>query len=123
MDNIQSILDDIRVDEVPSSTVTTWMINLLDGVIEVAILIALYFLLPRESMYSLLSLNPAMKYIFTLIVIFAYRLICLLTLGRTISMVICGTKYLNGNLLPLTTKEKFSAVFLTRGAAIKSYKA
>ncbi len=122
MENRDSILDDIKVEEVPCPDLQTWMINLIDGVFVVVILVALYFLIPREAMNRLFAISALVKYILTLFIIFAYRLICILMFGRTLGMVIGRSKYLNSKLLPLTKKEKLTAVFLTIASAIKNYK-
>ena len=122
MEHKDSILEDIITEEVEAPYIQRLMINITNWLIEVGILIAIYLLLPKEFLYQLIALNPFMKYVIACIVIFAFRLICILLAGRTIGMILFRSKYLNNNLLPLSPKERLTAAFLTKPAGIRNYK-
>jgi uncharacterized RDD family membrane protein YckC len=62
-------------------------------------------------------------YIIVFVIMFSYRMVCLLVFNRTAGMMICRIKYLNDQLKPLSSKEKLVAVFAIRTARIKYYKA
>jgi len=123
MEERNSILEDIKMEEIEVSYFQRLITTLFDIVIEIGIIVAFYFLFPREPILKLLEVNSNMKYIITLIIIFAYRSICILLFEKTISMIICKVKYLNSNLQPLTSKERLIAVFLAKTSNIKYYKA
>ena len=123
MEEKQSILEDIQAEETEAPYFQKFLTNLTDGLIEVAFIVAFYLLIPQETILSLYDISPYMRYAIVLPFIFGYRVICLLPFGKTIGMLICRTKYLNSKLLPLTTKEKLIAVFVTKTSGIKYYKA
>lgn len=118
----ESILEDIKAEEIEVPYFQRLLINVVDAAIEIVILIGLYFLLPKEILNEIFAVSSLMKYAVTFIVLIAYRMICILLIGKTIGMIICKSKYLNSNLLPLTSKERITAVFLTRTSGIKNYR-
>jgi uncharacterized RDD family membrane protein YckC len=123
MEDKESIFSDLETTEVESSYLQRVLINLIDWVIEILLLVSIYFFIPKEVILNLLTINPYSKYIIVLVVLLSYRLICILLFSKTIGMMICKVKYLNAGLQPLSSKEKMIAVFATRTAAIRYYKA
>ena len=122
MEEKDSILDDFKTEAVEASTSQRVITTLVDLVIEVSILVSFYFLFPRDLLLELLELNSFMRYILALVIILSYRLVCILISGRTIGMIMCGVKYLNRELQPLTLKERLVAVIASRNSNIKYYK-
>ena len=122
MEEKDSILEDIKVEEVEAPYIQRMFINIIDGIMGVVIMVAIYFLLPNELITKLFAITPFIRYFIILIVVFSYRLICILLMGKTIGMIICRSKYLNNNLLPLSQKERLIAVFAAKQSGIKYYK-
>jgi uncharacterized RDD family membrane protein YckC len=123
MEEKDSILENIKTEEVEVTYPQRFLTNIIDGVIEVAMMVALYFLVPGEFIFSLLEISAGTKYVVAFIIIFAYRLICILLSGKTIGMFICRSKYLNSKLLPLSLKERLISVFVTKPMGIRYFKA
>jgi hypothetical protein len=122
MEQNDSILDDIKIDAVEVPYFQRLAITVLDIAFEIGLMVAFYFLFPRDMMFKLLDANSYMKYVVTLFIIFFYRFCCILLFGKTIAMAICGVKYLNNNFQPLTTQERLTAVIRTKTSNIKFYK-
>jgi hypothetical protein len=124
MEDKDSILDEIKAEETEAPYLQRLLTTVIDIAIEVSLIIAFfYFLLPRKFIAELFSINQYMNYVFAFIIIFSYRLVFIFLIGRTVGMILCRTKYLNKNLLPLSPKERFVSVFVTRTSGIKYYKA
>lgn len=121
MEEKESIFEDIKGEEIQVSSLHAVTANLIDWGIEVFIIIAFYFFFPRQILINLFEINSYIKYIIVLFLIFFYRLITILAFGKTIGMMVARIKYLNGDLLPLTQKEKSIAIFATRTASIRYY--
>jgi len=122
MEQQESLLEDIKADEVEASYTQRLFTNIMDWIIEIVLIVGFYFFSPRKFIAQLFEINYLMKYIIAFSILFGYRLISILLTGKTIGMNISRVKYLNGDLLPLTTKEKLVAVFTTRTKEIKYYK-
>ena len=122
MEDKDTIFSDINVTEIETSYFQRLFTNLIDVVISILFLIAIYKLMPREMLLSIIRDNTFIKYIFIISVMSLYRMICLLFFSKTIGMLICKVKYLNGDLQPLSTKEKMIAVFAIRTSRLKYYK-
>lgn len=122
MEDQVSILEDIKGEEVEAPYFQRLLTNLFDWIIEVALMIAIYLLLPKEIIYKVFTVGPYMRYVFVFIVVLGYRLFCLFLLGKTIGMLICRSKYLNGQLQELSLKEKLTAVLVPKIFDIKYYK-
>jgi uncharacterized RDD family membrane protein YckC len=122
MEERDSILEDFKTEAVEASSSQKVITTLIDLVIEVGILVAFYFLFPRDILLQLLELNSFMRYITALVIILSYRLICILLAGKTIGMIICNVKYLTADQQPLSLKERLVAVIANRTANIKYYK-
>jgi hypothetical protein len=122
MEQNDSILSDIQIDEVEAPYFQRLVATVLDIVFEVGLMVAFYFLIPRDIMFQLLNIGSYMKFVVTLFIIFFYRLSCILLFGKTIGMAICGVKYLNTNFQPLTTQERLIAVIRTKTSNIRFYK-
>ena len=122
MEEKDSILGDIKAEEVEAPYLLRLITTLLDVIIEISIIVAFYFLFPRELILKLLNANSYMKYVIALSIVLIYRLICILLLGKTIGMIISRVKYLNSNLQQLSSKERLIAIFATKTSNIKYYK-
>ena len=122
MEEKDSILGDIKTEEVEAPYFQGIITTLLDVIIEISIIVAFYFFFPKELILKLFDANSYMKYVIALIIVFTYRLICILLFGKTIGMIISRVKYLNSNLQPLSPKEKLIAIFATKTSRIKYYK-
>jgi uncharacterized RDD family membrane protein YckC len=122
MEESNSILDDIKIEEIEAPYFQRLITTLFDILIEISMMVAFYVIF-KEPILKLLEVNSYMRYIITLIIIFAYRLVCILLFGKTIGMIISKVKYLNNNLQPLSSKERLIAVFATKTSNIKYYKA
>jgi uncharacterized RDD family membrane protein YckC len=123
MEEKNSILEDFKTEAIEASTTQKAITTIVDLVIEVGILVSFYFLFPRDILLELLELNSFMRYILALVIILSYRFICILLAGKTIGMIICGVRYLNRDLQPLSLKERLVAVIASRNSNIKYYKA
>ena len=122
MEENNSILDDIKIEEIEAPYFQRLITTLFDIIIEISIMVAFYFIF-KEPILKLLEVNSYMRYIITLIIIFAYRLVCILLFEKTIGMIISKVKYLNNDFQPLSSKERLIAVFATKTSNIKYYKA
>lgn len=122
MDNQESYLEDIEPKEAEAGLFQRIFTNLFDWVIEVLIMIIVYFLLPKDWLSMLLDKSPFGIYVMVFILMFSYRLFSLIFFGKTLGMMICRVKYLNADLEPLTSKQKLIAVFATRTQKIRYYK-
>jgi hypothetical protein len=123
MENNDTISSDLEPTEVAPAYWQRVVANVIDWVIEVGLMVMIYFLLPQAVWYNILQESTFARYFVFLGVIFLYRCICLLLLNRTIGMAACRIKYLNGDLQPLSLKEKCIAIFAVRTPKIKYYKA
>jgi hypothetical protein len=123
MEDKDSILDEIKAEETEVPYLQRLLTTVIDVAIELSLIIAFYFLLPRKFIAELFAINQYMKYVIAFIIIFSYRLVFIFLIGRTVGMILCRTKYLNKNLLPLLLKERLLSVFVTRTSGIKYYKA
>lgn len=122
MEQNESILEDINVAETEAPYGQRFLANLLDWIIEIAIMVGFYFLMPRDFITNLFTETPFMKYVVAIVLMLSYRFVCILATGRTIGMAICKIKYLNSNQEPLSATEKLTAVTI-KTAGIKYYKA
>lgn len=122
MEQNDSILDDLNLSAVEAPYLQRLAVTLVDLLFEIALMVAVYFLFPAQVMYKLLDANSYMKYVVTLFIIFSYRFSCILLFGKTVGMVICGVRYLNNNLHPLTVQQRLMAVISARASNIKFYK-
>ncbi len=123
MDNNETIFSDLETNEVEPPYWQRLVANIIDAIIEIGLMVTIYFLMPADVWYSLLQERTFARYLIFFGVLFLYRLICILSIGRTIGMAICRIKYLNADLQPLSMKEKWIAVFAVRTPKIKYYKA
>ncbi len=123
MEEKDTILDDVKTEEVEAPYIQRLIATIIDVLIEISIILAFYYLFPKDIILKLLGANSFMKYIIALIIVFAYRMICILLSGMTIGMKISRVKYLNSNLQQLSSKERLIAVFATKTSNIKYYKA
>lgn len=123
MEEKDTILDNIKTEEVEAPYIQRLIATIIDLLIEISIIIAFYYLFPKDILLKLLGTNSFMKYIIALIIVFSYRMICILLYGMTIGMKISRVKYLNSNLQQLSSKERLIAVFATKTSNIKYYKA
>ena len=122
MEQNDSILDDLNLSAGEAPYLQRLAVTLVDLLFEIALMVAVYFLLPAQVMYKLLDANSYMKYVVTLFIIFVYRFSCILLFGKTMGMAICGVKYLDNNFQPLTMQQRLMAVITTRTSNIKFYK-
>lgn len=122
MNKTDSILDAADVQETECSFTQRFFTILIDIAIEISLVFAVYLLAPREFIRQLIIHESPLRFMITLGIIFTYRFACIFLMEKTIGMRICKIKYLNHNLQPLTTKEKFIAVFRSRTDKIRFYK-
>jgi uncharacterized RDD family membrane protein YckC len=122
MEEMNSILEDINAEEVEASLGQRSLAIILDIILEVSLIVAFYFLAPREKVLQILDIHPYMTYVLAFIIIFSYRVICISIFGRTIGMMICNLKYLNNNLQALSSKQKLIAIIASRTSGIRFYK-
>ena len=122
MESQESIFNDIASQETAASFFHRLIANLIDVVIELGSMIALYILLPAEIRWVLITTNGVYTYLVFFIWITLYRFIMLSIYKRTIGMIICKVKYLNSSLQPLTRREKITATFALRTNKIKVFK-
>jgi len=118
----KSFLENMGVGEVEIPHTHRILASIIDWVIEIIGIIAFYFLVPRNFVSQLSESIPYLKYIIAFLIIFGYRLICILSFDKTVGMKIFRIKYLNDNLLSLTPKEKLIAAFAAKTKKIKYYK-
>lgn len=122
MEDTGSILEEFYTKEAEATYIERIASILLDLVFEITTMIALYFLVPRTLLINLFGINPYMRYLIALAIVFVYRTTCILLLGKTIGMLLCRVKYLNHKLQPLSQNEKLIAIFATRTSKVKFYK-
>ena len=123
MNDQDSILSDIQPAEVEGSYFQRVVTNLVDWGIDVLLIVALFLLIPKQTITNIIAINSFSTYIIVFVLMIVYRLICLLVFGKTIGMMLSRLKYLNADLQPLTGKQKLIAVFVVRNSAIRYYKA
>ncbi len=117
-----TIFSDIEDPEVEGTYFQKLFTSLIDTVINLVPIVLIYKFLPQEVSINLIRKSSLNTYIFIILLIALYRLVLLLIFDKTIGMMICRLKYLNGKRQPLTIKEKFIAVFAIRTAKIRYYK-
>lgn len=122
MDNNETIFSDLETHEVEPPYWLRVVANIIDAIIEIGLMVFIYLLMPYELWYNLMQEKRFARYLIFFSVLFLYRLICILSLGRTIGMLLCRIKYLNADLQPLSAKEKWIAVFAVRTPKVKYYK-
>ena len=123
MEQNESILEDISTAETEAPYGQRLLTNIIDWIIEILIIVAFYVCMPRDFLIDLFAGKPVMKYAVAFIIIFGYRLLCILAAGKTIGMAVCKTKYLNSHQQPLSAAQKLTAVVAIKTAGIKYYKA
>lgn len=121
MQNDESILEDIKEPVIRASYGQNYIANLVDTVIELAILFALYFLLPRYLIDSLSGTSVILYVFIPFVVTILYRCLIILLTGKTIGMKIARTRFLNRDLQPLDTREKLIISSLFWKAGIKTF--
>jgi hypothetical protein len=89
MDNNDTIFSDLEPTEVAPAHWQRVVANISDAVIEIGLMVMIYFLLPDEIWYDLMQEKTFARYFIFFGVLFLYRLICLLLMGRTIGMAAC----------------------------------
>lgn len=122
MENQDTIFSDITPKEIEAGMLQGFFTRLFDFAIDILVLVALYLLLPMDTILYLLSLSPV---VYPLIIIAgstAYRLIFLLSFNKTVGMMLCRVKLLNKDLQSLSPKEKFLSIFRSRFSSIRYYK-
>lgn len=120
MDDKDSILSDILEQPVESNYFQRLFYGIIDTVVYIVFMVLIIKFLPVEVTSRLVG--GFKTYVTVIIIMVGYRTICLLTLGRTLGMILCKLKYLNDKHKPLSLKEKFVAVLAFRTSSIKNYK-
>jgi hypothetical protein len=123
METQQNLLTDVEPQETLSTTPQRIFTNIIDYVLEIAVLAVIYIFMPDEMRLLMSKYKPYATYLLVFLVFTAYRMITIVLLQRTIGMILCRTKYLNENLAPLMFGEKMIATFAVRTKNIKIYKA
>lgn len=123
MEEKDSILSDLETGETACSNVQRVSANILDWLIEMLMIIAIFVLMAKGIIPDIAKAGGYVTYLIVFVIMFLYRLVCLLIFNRTAGMMICRIKYLNNDLQPLSPQEKLVAVFAVRTARIRYYKA
>jgi uncharacterized RDD family membrane protein YckC len=123
MEEKDSIFTDLETGETESSNAQRVFANILDWLIEMVLIISASVLMAKGIIPNLGKGGAYVTYIVIFVIMFSYRLVCLLVFNRTAGMMICRIKYLNNDLQPLSSKQKLIAVFAVRTARIRYYKA
>jgi uncharacterized RDD family membrane protein YckC len=122
MENTDSILSDIQNSETEASYFQRLLASLIDFAVEIFIVFSIYIIIPKEIILGLIGSNTYTSYILIFFILFLYRFICIILFQKTIGMMLCRLKYLNGDLQPLSIKQKLIAVFIPRTQSVKYYK-
>lgn len=122
MENTDSILSDIQNSEIEASYFQRLLASLIDFAVEIFIVFLIYITIPKEIILRLIGSNTYTSYFLIFFILFLYRFICIIIFQKTIGMMLFRLKYLNGNLEPLSIKQKLIAVFIPRTQSIKYYK-
>lgn len=122
MENTDSILSDIQNSETEASYFQRILASLIDFAVEIFIVLLIYITIPKEIILRLIGSNAYTSYFLIFFILFLYRFICIIIFQKTIGMMLFRLKYLNGNLEPLSIKQKLIAVFIPRTQSIKYYK-
>lgn len=123
MEEKDSIFTDLEPSETESSSGQRVLTNIIDWLIEMAMIVTVFVLMAKGIVPHIDNGAAYITYIIVFVIMFLYRLVCLLIFNRTAGMMICRIKYLNSELQPLSSKEKLIAVFAVRTARIRYYKA
>lgn len=121
MGSTDSILSDLQPREEEANYGIRVMANLIDLVMEIILLISVYFLAKKANI-ELFRSNSLMVYVFVIAITIFYRIICMLLFEKTIGMMILKTKYLNVKLEPLSGSEKLIAAIVVRTSGIKIFR-
>ncbi|WP_414672816.1 RDD family protein [Lacibacter sp.] len=122
MENTDSILSDIQNSEIEASYFQRLLASLIDFAVEIFIVFLVYITIPKEIILRLIGSTAYTSYFLIFFILFLYRFICIIIFQKTIGMMLFRLKYLNGNLEPLSIKQKLIAVFIPRTQSIKYYK-
>jgi hypothetical protein len=123
METNNSIFENLKTEETETPYLQRLVINLIDWIIEVSFFIGFIYLFPKDFIANLLSLGPYMKYVLAFAFIMVYRLICVLSSGKTVGMMVCKSKYLDSKQQPLSSIQRLSAAFAPKVFGIKYFKA
>lgn len=116
------LFSEINSDETEVTLLQGFLTRLIDFAIDILILLLIYKFIPRDIFVSLIRASSFSIVIIAIIVSVVNRFFFLLLFNKTIGMMICNVKYLNGKLQPLSIKEKIVSLFRTRFSSIKYYK-
>ncbi|QNA44924.1 RDD family protein [Lacibacter sediminis] len=122
MENTDSIFSDIQNSETEASYFQRLLASLIDFAVEIFIVFSIYIIIPKEIILGLIGSNTYTSYFLIFFILFLYRFICIIIFQKTIGMMLCRLKYLNGDLEPLSIKQKLIAVFIPRTQSVKYYK-
>lgn len=122
MEEANSILDELDEPKPEASGLQRIMANVIDMIVEVAIIVCFYLFTPPQIIQSLLNLGNAAWYIFIFALLMGYRTLFILLSGKTVGMRVVKIIFLNNELQPLTTKEKLFASFIPKVKNIRLYK-
>jgi uncharacterized RDD family membrane protein YckC len=122
MENKDSIFSDLNSDETEVTPIQGFLTRLIDFGVDILILFILYKLMPRHVFLSITRGNSFMTLLFVIVVFTVSRFLLLIIFSKTIGMMICRVKFLNGHLQPLSTSEKLLSLFRSRFSKIKYYK-
>lgn len=119
---MENILSDIEPEEIPASQGQRYVSNLIDGITNIAIFVAAFFLVPDEFLLKFANTNIVYRMLLLVAVSFCFRYISILLFGKSLGMLLAGLKYLNKDLQPLTASQKLIAAFLNKMNGINYYK-
>jgi uncharacterized RDD family membrane protein YckC len=122
MENNDTIFSDINSDETEAATAQIFLSRLIDFVADVSILVLLFKFIPSEIYQSVAGKNSYFIFILVIVVSILSRFLFLIFFSKTLGMIICRIKYLNGSFQPLSTKEKLKSLFRTRFSPVRYYK-
>ena len=96
--------------------------NLIDFIIEVVLVLGIYIIAPREIILKLLNAESYLRFLIVFLFFIVYRLLCHAIFHKTIGMMLLRLKYLNGDMQPLSARQRLIAAFITQPLSIKYYK-
>jgi uncharacterized RDD family membrane protein YckC len=121
MEEKETIFDDMELTATEAAPLKRFLVSLIDWAVEVGLFVAFYFLMRNQSVSDLVSNQSWAFYFVIIIFMLAYRAVSIMGFGKTVGMMVCRLRYLNAKMQPLTTGEKWTAVFAVRTASIKYY--
>ncbi len=122
MENNDSIFSDIHPEETRASSIQVIFTRLIDFAVDICVVVLFYLLVPQDVLIAMVRKSSLVTPVIFITILTMYRLLLFLLFNRTIGMMLCRVKLLNGALSPLSPKEKFASLFRSWSSEIKYYK-